>query len=560
MYEQLGPQAETFDVFIEDVGYDRDSFTIVDDGRTLLTDADFIPRLIVHEFVHAWKGTYSITSDENWDYDDALSGFEEGTAEGMAFEIVHEYARSYPIHSASIQLLDDRPYQYWSGKTTSYDAIKNVRWTGAGRFGTHTSGPTNRYSIAATTVQMMVRENPNFTKEFMARYYEAIREDPAWRPNRDDVIDMWAAIVPVLNGYPLREVLDALPVFNGRKLDEGMYVLEAIRAYGGGGDQQFAVTHALPDGRLSWGLDEEELEHVPEWVRTSPGDDGRHYIDTQASSFTVEVFDAYGEEYAVYNFETKWKRRPDGSPTGVGWYEADVLEMEKFPVGLYKETVTFTDYVKYDDGARQDYYFFGLEGFEQDREDEYVIMIGVDGVPEGRAEIVIDGGTHTAPIENGVAIFRSTEWPFDMQGKFPITITNAESVSRSYYRTLIEAGTVHSYFQHQFIIVDTDFDGVEDHPDSPPDMVGSNCLVCFQGVSGCRPGVTHDMMGHRRGSRVPSLRVSAAVRCQLWLFSGQRRHGPAWQLGRVAYKPMLQAGSPMLDTARQPAPISSAAP
>ena len=360
MYEQLGPPAETFDVFIEDVGYDRDGFTIVDDGRTLLTDADFIPRLIVHEFVHAWKGTYSITSDENWNYDDALSGFEEGTAEGMAFEIVHEYARSYPIHSASIQLLVDRPYQYWSGRTTSYDAIKNVRWTGAGRFGTHTSGPTNRYSIAATTVQMMVRENPNFTKEFMARYYEAIREDPAWRPNRDDVIDMWAAIVPVLNGYPLREVLDALPVFNGRKLDEGMYVLEAIRAYGGGGDQQFAVTHALPDGRLWWGLDEEELEHVPEWVRTSPGDDGRHYIDTQASSFTVEVFDAYGEEYAVYNFETKWKRRPDGSPTGFGWYEADVLEMEKFPVGLYKETVTFTDYVKYDDGARQDYYFFGL--------------------------------------------------------------------------------------------------------------------------------------------------------------------------------------------------------
>ena len=30
--------------------------------------------------------------------------------------------------------------------------------------------------------------------------------------------------------------------------------------------------------------------------------------------------------------------------------------------------------------------------------------------------------------------------------------------------------------------------------------------MCFQGVSGCRPGVTHDMIGHRTGSRVPSLR------------------------------------------------------
>ena len=461
MYGHLGPPAETFNVFIEDVG-ESDSFEIVDDGRTLLTDAAFIPRLIVHEFVHAWNGNYAITSDENWDYDDALTGFEEGIAEGMAFEIIHEYVRSYPTHFASIELLDYRPAQYWSPRTTSYDAIKNVRWTGAGDFWTHTDGPESRYSIAATTVQMIVRENPNFAKEFMARYYQVIRDDPDWRPNRDDVIDIWTAIVPALNGYSLRESLDALPVFNGRKLDEGMYVLQAIRVYGESGDQQFAVAYAIPDGRLEWGIYEEELEDVPAWIRTSPGDDGYIYIDTQKSSFTVQVFDAYGEEYAVYNFETNWERLPDGSPTGLGWYYAHELEMEKVPIGLYKETVTFTDYIEHDEGAKQDYYFFGLEGFEQDWENEYVIMIGVDGVPEGRAEIVVDGGTHTAPIENGVAIFRSREWPFDLQGRFPITVTNAESVSRSYYRTLIEAGTVHDYFQHQFIIVDTDFDGVED--------------------------------------------------------------------------------------------------
>ena len=89
-------------------------------------------------------------------------------------------------------------------------------------------------------------------------------------------------------------------------------------------------------------------------------------------------------------------------------------------------------------------------------------MSGVDGVPEGTAEITIDGEAHTAPIGNGVAVFRSTEWRFDMQGRFPITITDAKSVSRSYYRILIEAGTVHDYFQHQFIIVDTNFDGIED--------------------------------------------------------------------------------------------------
>ena len=462
MYGHLGPPAQTINVHIEYVG-DTDSFTIVDDGRTLLTDAGFIPRLIVHEFVHAWNGGFNISRDENWEYDDALTGFEEGLAEGMAYEVIHEYARSYPTHSATIQLLEHRPYQYWSAKTTSYDAIKNVRWTGAGDFWTLGEyGAATRYSIAATTVQMMIRENAHFMKEFMARYHALIRDDPDWRPNRDDVAGMWADIVPTLNGYPLMEVLDTLPVFNGRKLDEGVYVLDAIRAYGEAGDQQFAVAYANRDGRLWWAASEEELDQVPEWIRTSLSDGDRYYIDTQASSFTVKVYDAYGKEYAGYNFETSWDRYPDGTPTGLGWFEAGDLRMEKFPIGLYRETVTFTDYAQHDEGATQDYYFFGVRGFEQDLEEEYVIMIGVDGVPEGKAEIVIDGRDHIAPIKSGVAIFRSRQWPFDMQGRFPITVTNAESASNVYYRTLIEAGTLLDYFQHQFIIVDTDFDGIED--------------------------------------------------------------------------------------------------
>ncbi len=466
MHGLLGPPAETLNVSIEDAG-SIDVFAVFDGGRTLLTNAEFVPRLIVHEMVHAWKGRYSITSDENWEYEDSLTGFEEGIAEGMAFEIIHEYVRSYPSHLASLQLLYDRPFQYWSSMATSYDAMKNVRWTGAGDFWTPPEGVVNRYSIAATTVQMMIRENPDFARAFTALYYETIREDPDWRPNRDDLVAMWEVLVPELNGYPLSEYLDTLPVFNGRKLDEGIYILEHRRAYGDGGDQQFAVAYALPDGRLWWGVHEEDLQYIPEWVRTSSADDGRRYIDTQNSSFTVEVFDAYGEGYAVYNFETVWDRHPDGAPAGLGWYSADDLHMETFPVGLYKETVTFGDYINHDEGARETFYFFGLKGFSQDKEREYVIMIGVDGVPEGSAEIEVLGKAHTATISNGVAIFRSAEWPFDMQGRFTITITNAGGEARTYYRTLIEAGTLHDYFQHQFIIVDTDFNGTEDQFESP---------------------------------------------------------------------------------------------
>ena len=462
IYEHVGPPAESFNIHIEYGGDDTGTFLTLDDGRTLVAEQKFIPRLMVHELVHAWNGNYAITSDENWYQDDSLSGFEEGIAEGTAYEIMHEYVRSYPDHFASFQLLNNRTQQYWSRKATSYDAIKHSRWTGAGDFWTHTDGPINRYSIAANTVQLMIQEEPKFVSEFMALYYETIRQGPQWRPNREDVIGMWKAIVPKLYGYPLKTYLDAIPVFNGRKLDEGVYVLEEIRSYGEFGDQQFGVAYAIPDGSLWWSVREDELGDIPEWIRTSPGDDGRFYVDTQNSNFTVSVVDAYDNEVAEHNYKTDWERWTDGTAAGLGWYYAEELKMQNFPLGLYRETVTFTDYIEFDEGAREEFYFIGVKDFRQDKEEEYVIMIGVDGVPEGTAEITVDDVAHTSPIENGLAVFKSRKWPIDLQGSFPITITKTETESRNYFRTLIEAGTVHDYFQHQFIIVDTDFNGVED--------------------------------------------------------------------------------------------------
>ena len=462
LYEYLGPPAETFNILISDLGEDGGTFLSTDDGRVLVTDASFLPRLIVHQLVHSWEGSYGIASDENWQYDDSLSGFAEGLADGMAYEIIHEYVRSYPNDASTLQVLDDRLFQYWSLSATHYDAVKSSRWTGAGDFWTHTGGIDVRYSIAATTVQMMVRENPSFMKEFMSLYYRKVTDDPGWRPNREDLVGLWETLVPELNGYPLGEYLDTLPVFNGRRLDEGIYVLDSIRPYGKTGDQWFGLGYAIPDGSLWWGISKDQLADVPEWVRTTPSQDGYHYIDTQGSSFIVDVTDAYGREHGSYSFKTAWDRELDGSPTGLGWTRARDLDMRNFPIGLYRVTVTFTDHIDHDAGAREDYYFFGLENFDQDRDEDYVIMIGVDGVPEGTAQITIDGDSHTTWFRNGSAIFRLRGWPFDMRGLFSMTITNPDSVSRTYYRTLIEAATADGYFQHQFIIVDTDFDGIED--------------------------------------------------------------------------------------------------
>jgi hypothetical protein len=151
----------------------------------------------------------------------------------------------------------------------------------------------------------------------------------------------------------------------------------------------------------------------------------------------------------------------DGTASGLGWVNVDKVAMENFTIGLYRETVTFTNFLEHDTGAREDFYFFGLKDFEQNKATEYVIMIGVDGASTGSVKITIEGKDHTAALVKGAAIFKSSDWPVDLEGEFPITVTSGGK-THTYFRTVIEAGTYDSYFQHQFIVVDKNFDGVED--------------------------------------------------------------------------------------------------
>ncbi len=135
--------------------------------------------------------------------------------------------------------------------------------------------------------------------------------------------------------------------------------------------------------------------------------------------------------------------------------------MQNFPVGFYKESITFKNYYVHDSNAREDFYFFGLDGLNQNKNMDYVIMVGVDGVSHGEVSIVIDGIIYNEPIVNGAAIFRSNLWPSDMEGTIPITVNNGTSI-HTYYRTILEAATYWNYYQYQFIIVDQNFNGIED--------------------------------------------------------------------------------------------------
>jgi hypothetical protein len=87
--------------------------------------------------------------------------------------------------------------------------------------------------------------------------------------------------------------------------------------------------------------------------------------------------------------------------------------MESFPQGLYRVTVTMEQFIPHDPGAREDHYFLGIQGLNQNRGEDYVILIGVDGVSAGTVQVTLQGTNYSAPLVNGAAWFRSKQWPFD---------------------------------------------------------------------------------------------------------------------------------------------------
>lgn len=448
LYHNLGPPGENMNVVINHSLPYGSAFLTVDRGRTLLSDGTFLPRLLVHELVHAWKGRYLLASHPSldWEYATDLAGFEEATGEGMAYVIVQEYVRSYPSDSATIQLLSNRPGQYWSDLAPHYDAIKNLTWTGGGDLWTHPSGFHYRYAIAAVTMQQLVATRPTFMADFMALYYARIRSDPAWRPSRADLVALWEQLVPALNGSPLSDYLDTLPVFNGRPLARGFYIVSNTK-FRGGGEQQFALGFTYDGYQL---LDPDKVDLT---CRLADPDRARSF------GFVVTVTDANG---GARSFEVgdKMPRNPAGTTDGLLWYRDRRLELRSFPIGLYKARVEALGYEEYGTIA-EEYYFFGLQGLAQGH-NEYVIMVGIDGVAEGEANISLLGRQYSAAIRGGAAVFRSKDWPQDLADRLSITVTNGQGTSRTYQRTLLEAATLDGFSRQQFIVVDADFDGVED--------------------------------------------------------------------------------------------------
>ena len=143
---------------------------------------------------------------------------------------------------------------------------------------------------------------------------------------------------------------------------------------------------------------------------------------------------------------------------------SDTMEIapNHFPTGLYVYNLTYTEVIEHTDEATEDFYFMGQQNINQ-REGEYVLMFGVDSkfAESIVVKLVSSNLEYELPVENGCAVLQTSDIPFNTETMMEIKVSSNDE-SFTYKRALVHAGDPQGEYRQQFLIIDRDFDGIED--------------------------------------------------------------------------------------------------
>ena len=467
LYDRLGNPSRNIVCKLHNRGGNRGSWLAGSGGTRIYADDTWNPRLLVHELIHVWAGRYKFASNSNWNYDVMLSGFEE-VAEGMAYEIINDYIMSYPGDVNSINFIKGGAWDEWSGRFSNYDLVKHQRWTGGGDFWVCPNTTHDRYNIAAVMFQVFVTHDQDFYKKIMSKFYEKINTDSTFRPSRENLIDLWASVLPEVNGIPTRQYLNAMPILNGRKLDNEFYAVALPNArYRYGGSQKLFCAFAdIKRGEFWWSskIYDSNLNEfgIPSWFGKFKASDNYYYTDNRKQPYVVNIFNGNGEFVTKLEGELGNPTRSNGGPSTIATSSPIELRGKNFDLGLYKMSLEFPSYKEFTNYYKEDSYFFGYKDFVQDKATERTVIIGIDcDSKTDYAEMFFNRRSYSGVLQNGAIVFKIPS--FNDTGVADILIHSVSlNKTNTYKRAIMIGGTADNYRHQPILIIDKNFDGIED--------------------------------------------------------------------------------------------------
>jgi hypothetical protein len=439
-------------------------------GRVIGLGKNWRPSSFVHELVHTWHGTAKL-------HGNGLSlAWEEGMATALQSVICNEYLKCYPVDNDSKLLLSKRgrlghsTYLY-GGVESLFDQSKFQKNLGGWSIGENT---WEYYTHSASFFKILRMTDNNFMKNFHKQFYQKVRQG---KKSYWSTLNIIHSLAPQINGTDSTEFIKSMKMFQkNSKLDNGFIQLLMRRGYV---DYVPKVSPAfVKGGAIEWYTYDKSFQEIPTY--TLPN--GKIIPDFRNQPFQVNLFDSDDVKVKTLLGTTKNKSNDDGSPATDISVSVSDLSPSKHEQGIYKTEITFTNFTHSTDYNNSIYYIFGKQDLIDQINKNYTIMIGFDShslVNQylQNCKIVIDGTEYVANFKNNCAFFVLKNLPNDYEGMFEIKVQGPNvpqnfsgspdnSVTQIYKRTLVSGGSADAKRHHCFLLIDEDYDGIEDEFDS----------------------------------------------------------------------------------------------
>jgi len=462
----VGNPKETFVTTIEMQPDGQGSWATFDHGRLIKIDPNWNPRLFTHEMIHMWDGKYGfVYSDPRRAYNDKLSGFCE-VAEGVAYKILQKFVEAYPTHSVSSIVANGGAWNNWSHNASGYDVQKHNSILQGGDLWSDDATTSDRYGIVAMAVLNFMAHDENFFKNTRNAHTDIILSDSSKILNRDDIVHLWETALPKVNGVAMGDYVNSIPSFDGKQLEQRFY--PHIRFQNTTGHETPRIYALYPVGGYTWWwgvmYDEIDSHNIPSFINYTEYDN-YCYVDTGSMPFNLSVNNIFDETIKNYSSETYVEYDDVGDPLYLG--NRDVQEgflPIDFEQGLYSYNLKFTELTGKTEYDSEKFYFMGNKNFHQ-TELQHSFFIGIDSKFAESVSVEFKSHTFNAPVINGCAIVRTDKLAVNSFGVLKIKVSSFLETNE-YERALVFSGDRMGNLHHQFLIVDADFDGVEDLYDS----------------------------------------------------------------------------------------------
>lgn len=472
-YRLVGEPANNQILDIHNRGKGRfSSWTVSNGGKTMMASEWYNPKMFIHELLHAWKGKYTFTNKQgssatSWSHTKDTAGFEEGSADGLTIDIIHEFIDCYPNHQMS-KFCTSSIQSLRTGTTSTFDFTRGDQFMSCGNLWYDPSSIHHRYAIAGDTFRILTTHDEQFMQKALDKYYAKIDSDMTYRPSAENLINVFAEVLPEVNGVKTKKFLENLPWFSGKKIPNRLHIVNIENHQGwGGGTPWIYPAFANTYGKTyQYNAKHSNIEKhgLPTWLKYYEDKWGYLYPDHMNQPFEVKINTIFGEHIDTIEARThKGNYDSNGKPKNLGKVSVKSLARSNWPVGLYKQTITFTEYAKHTEHASTDSYFFGYENLSQDKLNEFVIILGVDCEVAEKVVFRLNDYHHTSDIVNGCAIFRTNKIPRNSKFIAEFDVFDVNGSKQTYKRAVIKtAYTRDMLLQHSFVVVDRDFNGIED--------------------------------------------------------------------------------------------------